>query len=127
MLDLTERETAAPTSRRLKIDSNLYVCPAASASGTATCPSMCCSGDELVKEHFHLAADARVTIATFYERIHPDDREPTRVAIERSIKEHRPYDVFYRTVSAETQAEKWIRAIGRTTYAKTVVRSVLTE
>ncbi|HVL12265.1 MAG TPA: PAS domain-containing protein, partial [Gemmata sp.] len=33
--------------------------------------------DEQVKEHFHLPPDARVTIDTFYDRIHPDDRGPT--------------------------------------------------
>lgn len=73
--------------------------------------------DELVKAHFHLAPDARVTIGTFYERIHPDDRQPTREAIERSIAERAGYDVHYRTVHPETGAEKWIRAIGRTFYA----------
>ncbi len=41
--------------------------------------------DELVKAHFHLPASAVVTIQTFYDRIHLDDREPTRMAIERSI------------------------------------------
>ena len=72
--------------------------------------------DERVKAHFHLPPDARVTIDTFYERIHPDDREPTRQAIARSIAEHTSYDVHYRTVHADTGAETWVRAIGRTFY-----------
>ena len=46
--------------------------------------------DELVKAHFHLPPDAAVTIQTFYDRIHPDDREPTRQAIERSIADRSP-------------------------------------
>lgn len=73
--------------------------------------------DELVKAHFHLSADAVVTIATFYDRIHPDDREPTRQAIEQSITGRTPYDVDYRTVDPETGAVRWVRAIGRTAYA----------
>jgi PAS domain S-box-containing protein len=73
--------------------------------------------DDLVKAHFHLPPDARVTIDTFYQRIHPDDREPTRRAIERSISDHAAYDVHYRTVHPDTAAEKWVRAIGRTFYA----------
>lgn len=73
--------------------------------------------DELVKAHFHLPPDATVTIETFYDRIHPEDREPTRRAIERSIEGRTPYKVDYRTVKPETGAVTWVRAIGRTFYA----------
>ncbi|WP_437805892.1 ATP-binding protein [Sorangium sp. So ce1078] len=73
--------------------------------------------DDRVKEHFWLPPDARVTIRTFYERIHPDDREPTRRAIEASIRERIPYDVDYRTVDPATGAIKWVRALGGTAYA----------
>jgi PAS domain S-box-containing protein len=73
--------------------------------------------DDLVKAHFHLPPDARVMIDTFYERIHPEDREPTRLAIEKSIADHESYDVDYRTVDPRTGDVKWIRAIGRTFYA----------
>ena len=72
--------------------------------------------DELVKRHFHLEADAVVTIDTFYERIHPDDREPTRAAIAQSIDGHSHYDTVYRTVHPTTGAVRWVRAIGRTFY-----------
>ena len=72
--------------------------------------------DELVKAHFHLPPDATVTIQTFYDRIHPDDREPTRLAIERSIADKTPYNTDYRTVNPFTGAVAWVRAIGRTFY-----------
>ena len=42
-----------------------------------------------------------VTIDTFYERLHPDDRERTRAAIARSIAARTPYDIDYRTVSPD--------------------------
>ncbi len=71
--------------------------------------------DDRVKEHFGLPPEAEVTIHTFYERIHPEDRERTRKAIEDSIENHRQYDIEYRTVSPDGQ-EKWIRAIGRGFY-----------
>ncbi|WP_437933312.1 GAF domain-containing protein [Sorangium sp. So ce341] len=73
--------------------------------------------DDRVKEHFWLPPDARVTIGTFYERLHPDDREPTRRAIEASIRERIPYDMDYRTVDPVTGAFKWVRALGGTAYA----------
>ena len=71
--------------------------------------------DNRVKEHFWLPPDAEVTIGTFYERLHPADRERTRQAIDASIANRTQYDIEYRTLSA-TGAEKWIRAIGRTFY-----------
>jgi PAS domain S-box-containing protein len=68
-----------------------------------------------VKEHFGLTPDAEVTIQTFYERLHPDDRERTRQAIEQAIREHSDYDIEYRTVGLDGR-QRWIRAIGRTSY-----------
>jgi PAS domain S-box-containing protein len=71
--------------------------------------------DNRVKEHFWLPPDAEVTIETFYERLHPDDRERTRRAIDASIANRTQYDIEYRTLS-DGGDEKWIRAIGRTFY-----------
>jgi PAS domain S-box-containing protein len=72
--------------------------------------------DEQVKRHFWLAPDDVVTIDTFFERLHPDDREPTRLAIERAISTRTAFDTTYRTVEPGTGVERWIRAIGRTGY-----------
>ena len=71
--------------------------------------------DDTVKEHFWLPPDAEVVIEDFYAILHPDDREPTRKAIETSIANHALYDVEYRTVGSDGRF-KWIRAIGRTAY-----------
>jgi PAS domain S-box-containing protein len=73
--------------------------------------------DELVwnakcKEQFGLSPDAHVTIETFYDRLHPEDREPTRAAIERAIAERTAYDAEYRT-RQPGGGVRWIRAIGR--------------
>jgi PAS domain S-box-containing protein len=73
--------------------------------------------DDLVKAHFHLPPDAVVTIHTFYDRMHPGDREATRMAIDRSIVGHTHYDAYFRTLNPDTGAMKWLRAIGRTFYA----------
>jgi PAS domain S-box-containing protein len=72
--------------------------------------------DAKVKEHFFLAPEARVTIETFYERLHPDDRGPTREAIRQSVEQRTHYDVDYRTVSPDGSSLKWIRAMGRAFY-----------
>lgn len=71
--------------------------------------------DKRVKQHFWLPPDAEVTVDTFYQRLHPDDRERTRKAIAESMDQRTRYDIEYRTV-AEDGREKWVRAIGRTFY-----------
>ncbi len=73
--------------------------------------------DDNVKDHFFLPHDARVTIDTFYDRLHPDDRAATRQAVEASIRERATYDVVYRTLDPGFGALKWIRALGGATYA----------
>ena len=73
--------------------------------------------DEQVKEHFFFAPTARITIHDFYARIHEEDRNPTRDAIDVSIRHRTPYDIIYRTVHPLTGAVKWIRALGGTDYA----------
>lgn len=73
--------------------------------------------DDRVREHFFFPPSARITIDDFYARIHPEDRAPTRRAIEASIASRTPYDIVYRTVHPDTGAIKWIRALGGTDYA----------
>ena len=72
--------------------------------------------DHRVKEHFFFPPDANITIDDFYQRIHPEDREPTRVAIEASMRDRVSYDVVYRTVHPDSGDIKWIRALGGTTF-----------
>jgi PAS domain S-box-containing protein len=67
------------------------------------------------KEHFGLLPNEDVTIDLFYDRLHPDDRERTRAAIEQSVSQHRSYDIDYRTVAFDGRV-RWIRAIGRGFY-----------
>ena len=67
------------------------------------------------KEHFGVPPDADVTIGLFYERLHPEDRERTRQAVESAIGQHSTYDVKYRTVAPDGGV-RWIRAIGRAFY-----------
>jgi PAS domain S-box-containing protein len=73
--------------------------------------------DACAKEHFWLPPDADVDIDLFYERLHPDDREPTRRAAQDSIANHTRYDIEYRTISPEGK-QKWIHATGRSGYDK---------
>jgi PAS domain S-box-containing protein len=68
--------------------------------------------DDQCKKHFGLPADAQVTLDTFYELVHPEDRERTCEAVERTIAEHTPFDYEYRVVAPDGRV-RWIQAIGR--------------
>jgi signal transduction histidine kinase/PAS domain-containing protein len=68
--------------------------------------------DAQVRAQFFVGPREPVTIDTFYDRIHPDDREPTRLAIEASITGGAPYDVVYRTCDPHSDRVNWIRALG---------------
>jgi PAS domain S-box-containing protein len=71
--------------------------------------------DNRVKEHFGLAPETEVTIDLFYERLHPEDRERTKEAIDRAISSRTKYEIDYRTVAPDGR-QRWIKAIGRGFY-----------
>jgi PAS domain S-box-containing protein len=114
--DITERRLAEDAYRRSRDQLELVVRGADVGVWYCPLPFDVLFWDDKVKEHFHLPPDAEVTIATFYERLHPEDRERTRAAIAKSIEERVPYDIDYRTVSPDGARTKWIRALGRTFY-----------
>lgn len=115
-LDITERKAAEETLRQQR--ERYEFVAEGSDVGFWFCdlPFDKVIWDKRVKNHFWLPPDdSPVTMEVFYSLLHPEDREPTRRAIENSIKNNQQYDVEYRTVSPDGQ-EKWIRAIGRTFY-----------
>ncbi|MDB6056744.1 MAG: putative two-component sensor histidine kinase protein [Verrucomicrobiales bacterium] len=114
-LDGTEQTNAGDLSRRNR--ERVELLTEASQVGIWFCdlPFDELMWDDRVKEHFWLPPETRVTINLFYERLHPDDREPTRLAIERSIHEKTRYTIDYRTVAPDGR-QKWIRALGHAHY-----------
>ena len=115
--DITDRTAAA----RALVDSRARLDYAVRLSGVGfwycDLPFDELNWDQRVKEHFWLPPDARVTMDTFYDRLHPDDREPTRLAIDACISDRRPYAVEYRTVDPATGAIKWVSALGGAIYS----------
>jgi PAS domain S-box-containing protein len=64
------------------------------------------------KEHFWLPPDAEVDFDRFYAILHEEDRERTRLAVERAVFHHELYDIEYRTVAPDGRV-RWVRAKGR--------------
>jgi PAS domain S-box-containing protein len=71
--------------------------------------------NETCKGHFFLPPDAEVDFNLFYSLLHPEDREPTRLAIEHAMASRTTYDVEYRALSQDGRS-RWINAVGRFYY-----------
>jgi len=115
--DITDRRREEERYRRGREQLELVVSSANVGVWYCDLPFDVLVWDAKVKEHFHLAPDAHVTIERFYELLHEEDRARVRAEIDRSVTEHSTYDIDYRTVHPETGAIKWVRAVGRAYYA----------
>ncbi|MHB8955155.1 MAG: PAS domain S-box protein [Pirellulaceae bacterium] len=73
--------------------------------------------DTRTRELFFIPPEVTPTIELFWQRLHPDDREPTRLAIEAAFREHCLYSIDHRTVDPATGQIRWIRSAGQATYA----------
>jgi PAS domain-containing protein len=84
-LDLTEREQAELAARRMRQRFELLAEMTQVGIWFCDLPFGELVWDQRVKEHFWLSPDAKVTIELFYERLHPEDRERTRAALDAAL------------------------------------------
>ncbi|MFN7137920.1 MAG: PAS domain S-box protein [Limisphaerales bacterium] len=110
-VDITDRKRAQRTIQESSDRLNLAIKAADLGVWFCNLPFGKLIWDDKVKEHFWLPPDAEVTIELFFERIHPEDRERTKSAIERALAERELFKTEYRTVSPKGEI-KWIRAMG---------------
>jgi PAS domain S-box-containing protein len=71
-------------------------------------------GDRIVWSETAVArfGPAPTSIGQFYGRIHPDDRDRVKEAIQRSLDERAPYEIEYRSVGPKGD-ERWVYVRGR--------------
>ena len=65
---------------------------------------------------FCLAPNEKPTEELFWSRLHPDDREPTRLAIQAAIRDHARYEIEHRTIHPDTGEVRWMKSAGKATY-----------
>lgn len=70
------------------------------------------------KALFGLSADAPMSYEMFLNALHPDDRQRTNEAVERSIKLQQDYDIEYRTIWPDGTL-RWLAAKGNCIYDAT--------
>jgi two-component system sensor histidine kinase/response regulator len=73
--------------------------------------------DSRTRELFFIPPGAEPTIELFWDRLHRDDREPTRLAVEAALRERTLYAIDHRAVNPDTGEVRWIRSAGQATYA----------
>ncbi|MBP1203533.1 signal transduction histidine kinase/ActR/RegA family two-component response regulator [Duganella sp. 1411] len=102
-------------ARATEAGERLELAVAAGELGTFYCPMPMGKifWNDKCKEHFFVPEDAEIDFDLFYSRIHPDDRERTRAAVDASVENKKGYDVEYRVVAPDGR-ERWLRAKGRT-------------
>jgi PAS domain S-box-containing protein len=71
-----------------------------------------------VKAMFGISPDVPVSMADFYDGVHPDDKEATIVAFAGACDPQKRalYDVEYRTVGKEDGVIRWVAAKGRAVF-----------
>ncbi|MEP2775856.1 MAG: ATP-binding protein [Luteolibacter sp.] len=68
--------------------------------------------DARTREIFWVPPGVAPTVELFFERLHPDDREATREAMEHSIASGETYDIEHRVIDPESGAVRWVRSQG---------------
>jgi PAS domain S-box-containing protein len=69
--------------------------------------------DRLVELFGYDRAEFEETIEAFYARLHPDDVERVRLAIQDTVAHNRPLDIEYRVLLPDGQT-RWVQGRGRT-------------
>ena len=112
LLDISELRHATESLAHLR--EQLHLAAEAAEIGTFSwmLPDGALTWSDRCKEQFFLPPDAPIDIATFYTRVHPDDRAHVRTAVERSIADGSRYDVEFRAVAPDGRT-RWIHASGR--------------
>jgi PAS domain S-box-containing protein len=72
--------------------------------------------DARTRELFFVPPGAEPSIELFYSRLHPDDREPTRLAVEQALRDRTVYAIDHRVVNPDTGEVRWVRSSGIATY-----------
>ena len=65
---------------------------------------------------FFIPPGVEPTIELFWDRLHPDDREPTRLAVEAALRDRTLYAIDHRAINPKTGEVRWIRSAGQGIY-----------
>lgn len=74
--------------------------------------------DARTRELFFVGEQEEPTAELFFSRLHPDDREPTRRAVEAAVRDRTLYQIEHRAVDPVSGQVRWVRSMGQASYAE---------
>ncbi len=117
-IDITDRRQAQEALRTRTAQLDFTLAATGVGMWLNTLPLGRLNWDARTKELFFIPPEVVPTIELFFNRLHPEDREPTRLAAEAAIRDRTLYAIDHRAVEPETGVVRWIRSVGQATYDK---------
>lgn len=115
ILDLTKRKRAERALRRGKDRLRMAIESADLGTWDWNLTTNRLTWDAGCKAMFGLLPDAKVSIETFFEGLHPDDRDRTEQTMQRALDPDSGGDfkIEYRTIGIQDGTERWLQARGQ--------------
>lgn len=114
--DVTARRQAEEDLKERTAQLNFALASTGVGMWLNTLPLSRLNWDDRTRELFLVPAGVEPTAELFWSRLHPDDREPTRHAIEAAIRDRTLYAIDHRVVNPDTGEVRWVRSSGQATY-----------
>ena len=115
-LDITERRQAEEALSVRTTQLNFALEATGVGMWLNTLPLGKLDWDRRTRELFFVPEGIEATVELFYSRLHPDDREPTKLAVEQALRDATVYSMDHRVVDPVSRAIRWIRSAGQATY-----------
>lgn len=112
VVEITDRKEAEEALRASQHRLNLVIDSIGLGMWYSDLPAGRMRSNDLFRAHLGFAADQAIDPDSLYSRVHPDDRERVRRAIQTSIATGSLFDVDCRIATDDLEG-RWIRAIGR--------------
>ena len=114
--DISERKGAEEELRRRTVQLDFALASTGVGLWLNPLPFGDLNWDARTSELYCVRPGERPTIELFWSRLHPDDREPTRLAVEVALRDRTLYDIDHRVVNPDTGELRWVRSAGQATY-----------
>lgn len=116
MLDLTERKAAEAALRQRTAQLNFTLAATGVGMWLNSMPLETLDWDHRTRSLFYVPDGEQPTVELFWNRLHPDDRQRTHLAMESALRGASLYTIEHRVVNPATGEIRWLKSMGQATY-----------